>query len=446
MVLRSLRSLTLAFLCLFLAITTLSGFALHSATQVTLHRLADERIASVSALLAPKEAPSGQQDIARRIAELSSTRDTGDLGMVLTDRAGRKLAGNVRLIRQLPPGYSFMTVDDRIQGLTNGRALVRDIGNGLRLTVFAETEPFNNYYAARVRIYLITFGAIIAVVLGGLLLFRRMIGQRIVNMRRTVDAIIDGDLKQRVPVNGTGDEFDQQAEGFNRMLDRISELMAAVRNVTNDISHELRTPLARLRSQLALLEHRNDAVAVRSELRDAIEQADQSLAMFSAILRIAEVESGSRRAGFASLSLDILVGEVTDMMGAVAQESGHSLSLNQCAPARITGDKQLLTQMAINLIENALRHTPGGTSIELSIVEEVDGVAFSVRDNGPGIPADNRAQVMRRFGRLEQSQRRSGHGLGLPLVDAIVRMHGGWMQLADAQPGLIVNIFLPFHP
>ncbi len=309
--------------------------------------------------------------------------------------------------------------------------------------MIGETEPIDDYFSTRTRIYILGFGSIVLIVICGLVVFGATVSRRIVEMRRIVDAIIDGDLQQRVPVTGTRDSFDQQAEAFNRMLDRINQLMGELRNVTNTISHELRTPLARLRNQLALIEWRDDAAPVVQAVSEAKAQADDLLAMFTAILRIAEVESGARRKGFERLDLGAVVREVHGLLEGVAQETGHQLSLGNCAEAWLTGDRLLLTQMVINLVENGLRHTPPGSTIDIALVEQPGAVRLTVADDGPGIPAEDRAQVMRRFGRLERSLRSEGHGLGLPLVASIVRLHGGLLHLADAGPGLSVAISFP---
>jgi signal transduction histidine kinase len=440
--LRSLRGLTTAFLALFLTVTTLAGIGTFLATYSWINTLVDKRIQTESWTLAPQGGALDRQALEHGIDALSNERATADLGLLLVDAQGRWLAGNARLNRNLPLGFSSLGQHDEIAGLSHGRAYVRDIGHGLRLAVFAETEPIDNYFAVRQRLYLIGFGSIIVVVLFGLLLFRRLIGRRIMEMRLTVDSIIEGDLRQRVPLNHDGGEFDQQAIGFNRMLDRINELMAEIRNASNSISHELRTPLARLRNELAILQAREDAGPLRGELEQATRQADDLLGMFSALLRIAEVESGERRAGFAPLDIAMLVREIVDLLSPVAAEQGQSLSIGDSPSAIIEGDRQLLSQMLVNLVENSLRHTPSGTAVTIALRKLPNAVEIVVEDTGPGISAEQRPIVMRRFGRLDRSSER-GHGLGLPLVGAIVRLHRGVLTLEDAHPGLRVVLHFP---
>ena len=440
---QSLRGLTVAFLGLFLAVTALAGFGTFFAMLSTIDQLVDRRIESESHDLVPVGETVKPDELKRRIAQMTSARDTGDLGIVLTDRQGHRIAGNARFAQPPPMGLSSLSHQDGIEGLSEGRVLVRDIGDGLHLTLFAETEPIDHYFAARRRIYIAGFGAIILVVLIGLLLFRRLIGKRIEQMRLTAQSIAEGDLSRRVPLAGDGGEFDRQAEAFNHMLDRISLLMAQIRNVSNDISHELRTPLARLRNELSLIEQQEEAEPVRPSLHIAITQADALLDMFGAMLRVAEIESGSRRAGFRPLALDELVAEIAEMAMPLAQEEQRQIIMDHCDPMSLTGDRQLLSQMLLNLLENAIRHTPPGTAIRVGLRRFVDTACLTVADEGPGIPAAQREAAMRRFSRLDPDRQRHGHGLGLPLADAIARLHHGTMRLEDAAPGLRVVVNLP---
>lgn len=438
----SLTVLTGSFAALFVTVTGIAGIVLYASTHAALVDLAKTRIASVSASIAPDDAAVAAGQVAARIVDLSDDRDTGDLGMVLLDRKGRQIAGNIRLARPLPIGFSVLSAADGIPGLTGGRALVRALPHGLRLIVIAETEPFDGYRTARTRLYAAAFGAILVVGMAGLALFGMLVARRIAAMRRTVDAIVDGDMTRRVPMLGTRDAFDQQAAGFNRMLDRIGELMEEVRGVSNDLAHELRTPLARLRHELASTAQEASAGPVREGIERAIGEVDGLLAVSTAMMRIAEIDSGRRRAGFATLDLARLASDAVEALIPVAEESGHRLTLAPHERVDIRGDRQLLIQMIVNLIENGLRHTPPGTSIEVSLTGMVDQVRLTVSDTGPGIAATMRDDVMRRFARGPGGARHEGHGLGLPLVAAIARLHGGKTLLEDATPGLRVTVTL----
>ncbi|MCP3736088.1 ATP-binding protein [Sphingomonas sp. RP10(2022)] len=445
---RSLRALTAIVVAALLATTVGTGAAIFTATHRTIVRLVDERIAAAAGAVAGEAGPRPTPVLPtpvllRRLAALTRDRDTGDIGALLTDARGVAIGGNVTLRRRLPPGYASLRAGDGIKGLSAGRAYTRSVGDGRMLTMIAETEPFDDYGAARLRIYLIGFGSILLVVAIGLTGFSRLIARRIGAMRATAAAIVEGDLQRRVPTEGDGGPFDAQAEAFNAMLDRIAELMRGIAGVSSDIAHDLRSPLARLRGQLVQLERRAETPALREGLAAAIAQNDDILAMFAAILRIAEVEGGARRAGFADIDLSALAGEVSGMMAPVVEDGGRTLAVAALPPLPVRGDPQLLTQTLINLIGNATRHTPAGTRIVLAGGRRGTSGVLTLSDDGPGIADEDRALALRRFGRLDRSRSTAGHGLGLPLAAAIARLHGGALWLEDAAPGLRVVIEVP---
>lgn len=440
----SLRGLTIGVLLLFLVATLGPGVSIFAASRVAVAELVDRRIDIAGDLVLERDPGEGvipTPILLARIAALSRQRDTGDIGLSLIAPDGHTLGGNITLSRALPIGRSNLRQHDGIAGLSHGRALVRDAGKGRRLVVAVETEPFDSYRATRTRIYLVGFGSIVLIVLGGGLAFSLLVGRRIRDLRRTVDAIIAGNVRHRVPVTGSADEFDRQADAFNRMLDRIGELMEGLRGVSNDIAHDLRTPLARLRAQLAeMVEDAADPVQA-GRATAALAQCDALLAMFAALLRIAEIEAGHRQAGFAAIDLAASVEDSATMMIPVAEEAGHRLTVEIAArPAGFVGDRQLLIQAMVNLIGNAIKYgAPHGT-----IRVRLDpGPVLRIADDGPGIRPEDRALALRRFGRLDGSRAQAGHGLGLPLVDAIARLHRGRLELGDAGPGLVVSMWLP---
>ena len=444
----SLRGLTIAVLALFLIATVATGISILAANRVTVARAVDRRIEAIADLVLERDAGETRLPtplLLARIATLSGQRDTGDIGLLLLGADGRRLGGNIAPRSTLPMGRSDLRQRDGIIGLSHGRALVRDAGEGRRLAVVAETEPFDSHRAMRTRIYLTGFGSIILIVVGGVIAFSMLVGRRIADQRATVEAIIAGNIRHRVPVTGSGDEFDRQAAAFNRMLDRIAELMDAMRSQSNDIAHDLRTPLSRLRGQLARMveDARDPAQAERAGA--ALAQCDALLAMFAALLRIAEIEAGHRQAGFAPFDLSALVRDTGAMMIPVAEDAGHSLSIAvHAALPDFVGDRQLLTQALVNLIGNAIKYGAAGGTIRVSLDAGEEGVTLSIADNGPGIAPEDRAHALRRFGRLDTARGAAGgHGLGLPLVEAIARLHRGRLELGDAAPGLVVSLILP---
>jgi signal transduction histidine kinase len=270
-----------------------------------------------------------------------------------------------------------------------------------------------------------------------------------VNVLRRVDAIgrasrdiMAGDLDRRIPTNGSNDEFDQLSAGLNAMLDRIQSLMAGLQQVSTDIAHDLRTPLTRMRQRLELAIRRAaDPADLRGALDQSIADIDSILATFSALLRIAQVQAGTRRAGFARVDLTEVLRRVVEAYQPVAEERGQSL-LNDTDDdidregADISGDRDLLTQLAANLVENAIRHAPAGACIRVQVALAGGQPALVVADNGPGIPADQRDTVRARFYRLESSRTTPGSGLGLAMVTAIAALHEAHLVLEDNDPGL----------
>jgi signal transduction histidine kinase len=294
-----------------------------------------------------------------------------------------------------------------------------------------------------IRILLWLFvAALLLAILGGALVSRSFL-RRTDAMARACRAIMDGDLKARIPVRGTQDELDRLAGTINEMLGRIAGLMENLRQVTNDIAHDLRTPVTHLRHRL---ERARSECATEEDYAQALEAAitksDEILALFAALLRIAQIEGGARRAGFATLELADLLGHLRELFGAVADEAGDRLETEVRTQASIRGDRELLIQLLSNLIENAILHTPAGTRIVLSLSRSDDQAIIIVSDNGPGVPKEEHDKLFRRLYRREASRNRPGYGLGLSLVTAICELHGGAIEILDV-PGFSVAVSFP---
>jgi signal transduction histidine kinase len=228
------------------------------------------------------------------------------------------------------------------------------------------------------------------------------------------------------------------------MLSRIGQLMDNLSQVSNDIAHDLRTPVTHLRHRLerARADCRTPEEYAAS-LEAAITKADEILGLFAALLRIAQIEGGERRAAFTSLDLGALLDQLREMFDPVAEEAGHSLRLTSAPGLVIRGDRQLLTQLFSNLIENAVVHTPPGTHITLSL-RAVSGQAVAqVSDDGPGVPVEEHERVFRRLYRREASRTQPGHGLGLSLAAAIAELHGASIRILKEGPGMSVEVSFP---
>ncbi len=284
-------------------------------------------------------------------------------------------------------------------------------------------------------------------VLGGLFMTRNML-RRVDAVNRTSERIIHGDMSQRVPLTGSGDEFDQLATNLNAMLDQIERLMAGMRQVTDNIAHDLRTPLARLRARLEVtLLEKPDAQRYGEALRQTITEADTLLGTFNALLSIAEAEAGSRREMLTVVRLDEIAHSVAELYEPVADEKGLTLAAMIDDGVLVRGDRHLLSQAIANLLDNALKYTPSG-SVSLTVRAEGEWARVEVADTGPGVPAEQRESVFDRFVRLEGSRSTPGNGLGLSLVRAVARMHAGSVRLEEnlpdsPSPGLRVILTLP---
>jgi signal transduction histidine kinase len=266
--------------------------------------------------------------------------------------------------------------------------------------------------------------------------------RRIELINRTTRSIMAGNLSQRVPTRGGTDEMDQLAVNLNAMLDRIQTLMESVKRVSDDIAHDLRTPLSRLRQRLDAARTRR-AADEEPVIEQSIADLDAILETFSALLRIAQIESGGRRAGFTEVALGQIVSRVAETYAPVAEDRGQRLKIMVGRVPTIHGDRELLTQMLANLIENPIRHCPAGAGITVELRAEAGAPLLCVADSGPGIPAAERSKVFRRFYRLEASRTTPGNGLGLALVKAVADLHGASVELSDNDPGLCVAVH--FH-
>ena len=279
-------------------------------------------------------------------------------------------------------------------------------------------------------------------VLGGWLMSTGVL-RRIEAVARTSREIMDGDLSRRVPRSGSHDEFDQLAASLNRMLDRIEELMAQVRQVADNIAHDLRTPLTRLRTRLEGLSTDGDPES-QETLDAAVAEADDLLTTFNALLRIARIEAG-RGADVAPVDLALLVQDVAELYEPLAGERNQSLSISAPGPLWVPGDRNLLVQALANLVDNAVKYTPPGGSIAITAERDGRTARVVVSDSGAGIPIELRERVWERFFRIDASRSTPGSGLGLSLVKAVAQFHGARLDLSDNHPGLRITLSIPMQ-
>jgi signal transduction histidine kinase len=278
--------------------------------------------------------------------------------------------------------------------------------------------------------------------LGGVITSGRLM-RKVELVGETSRNIIEGDLAQRVPVTGAGDEFDNLAGSINAMLDRIQALMKDLSQVTTDIAHDMRTPLTRLRQRLDLAQRPGvEAAELRETIAITVREIDVILGIFAALMRIAQIEGGARRTGFKTLDLSELLHTTVELYRPAADEKNQIFGQSIAERLIVKGDGELLMQLFANLIENAIRHAPPDAKIVLIARESDGGAQVIVSDNGRGVPAEMRQKVLQRFFRLENSRTTPGHGLGLSLAAAIAKLHDATMTLSDNEPGLRVTVQL----
>jgi signal transduction histidine kinase len=277
-------------------------------------------------------------------------------------------------------------------------------------------------------------------IVGGYFTSRHML-TRVEAMSRTARRIVGGDMKSRMKLSGAQDEFDQLATSFNEMMDEIERLVEGIRTVTDNIAHDLRTPLNRLRSRIdvALL-GKSDAAEMRRVLEETVVEADNLLATFSALLAISNAESGQRLHSFEPLDPAQLARDVVELYEPLAEEKGIGITCHADPGLTLEGDRHLMFQALANLVDNAVKYTPAGGTVGVTVALVPAGIEVAVADSGPGIPAASRERVLDRFVRLDATRTTPGNGLGLSLVKAVARLHGATLSLSDNAPGLKVHL------
>ena len=356
------------------------------------------------------------------------------------------LAGNVGVV---PEGLGWMTVQGTALGIRNGdeggyRVFIGDIGENRMLVGQSFVQ---NTEIARLALTSIGWASLAILVLvvatGALLALRAQ--RRIDSIAGIMARIGQGELSARIPVGRRGDDIDLLARQVNAALDRLSHLVEGMRQVSVNIAHDLKTPLNRLAITLEAAIKAEEAGAPAAPLLEqAEEEIGQINATFDALLRIAQIEAGARRERFVEVRLGDVLDRIGDAYGEVAEERGQHLEVNhQTELPEIEGDRDLLTQLCANLIENSMRHCPQGTSIAVLARRAENRIVLTVSDNGPGIPAEERANVFQRLYRLDKSRTTSGSGLGLSLVKAVADLHAADIAIGDNAPGLWISIAFP---
>lgn len=386
---------------------------------------------------------SGPLGLVRAVEARAVSDATGQNFWWLADGRDRRIAGNLRLAPRVP-GWQTIAVperDDQPQRRVLGFG--EDLPGGLFLLAARDTIALDQLERGITRALLASAAASVLFALGVGWLVARGVARRAAAMTAALEAVAVGDVSRRLPGAEVPDEFGRLAASTNATLARLEAAMRGLQRVSGDLAHDLRTPLSRLRNHLdaALASARTEA-DWRATVERAISETDEVLEIFAAILRIAEIESGARRAGFTRVDLSAALADVVEAFQAEAEAAGHVLESALAPGVALQGDRALLQQGVANLIANALSHTPPGTRARVTLRHNGAESVIEVADNGPGLGAADRCRLGTPFLRLEDSRNTQGHGLGLALARAVAELHGGGLQFDDAGPGLLARITL----
>lgn len=408
-------------------------------------RQADETIEAEIVGLAERYRLSGLNGLIASIRERLDRRPQGFSVYLLTDAAGTPLVGNLNRWPPIEPDEGGFLEFELIAGPGEpphrARAKPFVLLGGFQLLVGRDLQELESARSLLLRTMAWGLALILALALLGAVVVSRSRIRRITKIDEVLGEVMAGDLSKRIPVEGASDDIEDLVQKLNRMLGELSSLVEGVRRVSDSIAHDLRTPLARLKTRLERLRRGRPE---EEEIGEAIEEADRLLAMFGAVLRIARIESGERgRAALSEVDLTSLIDDVTELYRPLIEEKGSRLSLHNAPSVVVQGDRDMLFQAVANLLDNAIKHTPEGGRIEISLAPSAGGAEVVVADDGPGIPPEEREKVRERFYRLDRSRTTPGAGLGLSLVSAVAARHGGELRLEDNEPGLRAVLRLP---
>lgn len=443
---RLLRTSTFQLTVLYAVILAVSTIAvsafLYWATIGFLQRQTDATLEVEITGLREQYRQRGLNGLNRAIGDRIRSGEDPEALYLFADRQLRPLAGNLSawpdLVNRDDGWYSFTnTVEGQS---TPARARVLSLPEGLVLLVGREISDLDSLLRLAATALAWGVGLVIALSLAGGAFMSNQALKRVENINATTQSIITGDLSQRVDESGSGDEFDQLAANLNRMLDQIEHLMGGIRHVGDSIAHDLRTPLTRLRHSLEETAASNDIETMRGQVESAIEDADRLLQTFSALLRIARIESGSYSIRQETISLPKLVADAMDLYEVVAEEKKIYFECDCPAVRNIVGDRDLIFQLITNLIDNALKYTPSGGHVQLTVQNDDADVVLMIEDSGCGIPENELDNVTRRFYRIDGSRQHSGSGLGLSLIKAVADLHDASLTISNLTKGLSVAV------
>ena len=450
---KTLRSSTLKLAYIYVilfcsAIFALLGYAYWS-TAAYLYQKSDQLLSVERELLNNAHDRGGRDAVIALIKRRLTDGFFSDWVYLLTDPSYTYVAGNLHAWPvALHNGQGWSDLAAGQKGTEEGEAPLRAtygiLPDGSHLLVGRKIEDLRGL-VEKIAIVLASGAGLFLILAAaaGISTSRRSVA-RIESINATSREIMRSGLGERIPLRGTGDEWDGLAHNLNSMLDRIQELMESVRQVSDNVAHDLRTPLTRMRGRLERgYNQQLDLIQYQALVSDTVIELDEVLKTFSSILRISQIEMRNQRVGFRDIDLTQIAPEVVELFEAAAEENSVKLQFVGGAPISVVGDRDLLFDALSNLVDNAIKHGSSADGITVEVTHRADGPVVAVADHGPGVPEAERKNVLKRFYRLEHSRNSPGSGLGLSLVTAVANLHEAQVEMLDNAPGLRVELRFP---
>jgi signal transduction histidine kinase len=451
---KTLRSSTLKLAFIYVIVFSAAIFGLlgyvYWSTVKYLYEISDRAISVESILLTKAYEAGGRDGLVEFINRRLTDVHFNDWVYLLVDNSFDYVAGNLKswpAPLRGDAGWSTIAAADwqpKAAKLPALRATYQVLPDGHHLLLGLDTDGLDQF-GEHVTIGLASAALLFLVLAAaaGISTSRRSVA-RIEAINATSREIMRSGLGERIPLRGTGDEWDGLAENLNSMLDRIEELVETNRQVSDNVAHDLRTPLTRMRGRLERACHQQlDLSHYQSLVNDTISDLDEILTTFSSLLRISQIEARDRTAAFRNIDLSEIAREVVELFEPTAEERAARLQVFAGEKVSVVGDRDLLFDAISNLVDNAIKHGGDRGEISVAVVRCAEGPILSIGDRGPGIPIEERNHVLRRFYRLERSRNRPGNGLGLSLVAAVASLHGARIIMSDNSPGLMVELQFP---
>ncbi len=367
---------------------------------------------------------------------------------LVEDQYGQWLIGNISKWPEAAVDengwLSFELYDKSTSAMTSARVHVFRLNSGARLLVGRDTGEI-----IRTKLLIrnaLMWGTGFALLLGCgcAILFSRRAWAKLRIISNVTQQVVKGDLDVRVPHDGSKNDLEELSQNINLMLEEINHLMVGIKRVSDNIAHDLKTPLARVRNRFADFENQSD-VELRGTVNSCVHEVDELIATFNSILRIARLEYKDPGDFGSTLDVDSIVENCIELYRPIAEDKQQQLTFSGCA-APVVGDEQLITQAICNLLDNAIKFAEPATTVSIQLEDDQRGAIVTISDEGPGIEDKEKAHVFERFYRGQKGRDKTGNGLGLSLVKAIVDAHGATLELSDNHPGLRVTLRFPKTP